>query len=76
MWWSEATQDMRLKMKRLIVDTKQLEIVTGGWVMTDEANSNYYSIIEQMVLGHESRLKTHIDPSIQLKHGWSIDPFG
>jgi hypothetical protein len=24
-----------------------------GWVMTDEANSNYYSIIEQMVLGHE-----------------------
>ena len=45
MWWSEATQDMRLKMKRLIFDTKQLEIVTGGWVMTDEANSNYYSII-------------------------------
>jgi hypothetical protein len=36
MWWSQATQDMRLKMKRLIVDTKQLEIVTGGWVMTDE----------------------------------------
>ncbi len=26
MWWSQATQDMRLKMKRLIVDTKQLEI--------------------------------------------------
>jgi alpha-mannosidase II len=75
MWWTQATQDMRLKMKRLIVDTKQLEIVTGGWVMTDEANSNYYSIIEQMVLGHEW-LKTHIDPSVQPKHGWSIDPFG
>ena len=66
MCWSQATQDMRLKimMKRLIVDTKQLEIVTGGWVMTDESNSNnYFSIIEQTVLGHEW-LKTHIDASV------------
>ena len=63
MWWSQSTQDMRLKIKRLIFDTKQFEIVTGGWVMTDEANSNYYSIIEQMVLGHEW-LKTHIDASV------------
>jgi len=49
MWWSQAPIDMRDKMRNLIVKTKQLEIVTGGWVMTDEANSNYYSIIEQMV---------------------------
>ena len=75
MWWSHANKDMRDKMRHLIVETKQLEIVTGGWVMTDEANSNYYSIIEQMVLGHEW-LKTNIDPSIQPKYGWSIDPFG
>ena len=44
MWWSQASTEMRQKMRDLIVKTKQLEIVTGGWVMTDEANSNYYSI--------------------------------
>ncbi len=38
--------------------------------MTDEANSNYYSIIEQMVLGHEW-LKTHIDAQhLQLEFKW------
>jgi alpha-mannosidase II len=43
--------------------------------MTDEANSNYYSMIEEMVVGHEW-LKTNIDPSIQPTYSWSIDPFG
>ena len=32
LWWNEASEEMRRKMKRLIVETKQLEIVTGGWV--------------------------------------------
>lgn len=75
LWWEQASNDMRAKMKRLIVETKQLEIVTGGWVMTDEANSYYYATIEQMIQGHEW-LKANIDPSLRPKHGWSIDPFG
>ena len=75
LWWSKASEEMRNKMKRLIVDTKQLEIVTGGWVMTDEANSYYYAMIEQMVEGHEW-LKNNIDPSVRPTYGWSIDPFG
>ncbi len=39
LWWSQADGQMKRKMKRLIVETKQLEIVTGGWVMNDEAST-------------------------------------
>jgi len=75
LWWAQASDEMKKKMRRLIIETKQLEIVTGGWVMTDEANTNYYAMIEQMVEGHEW-LKNNIDASIRPTYGWSIDPFG
>ncbi len=75
LWWNQASDEMKEKMRKLIIDTKQLEIVTGGWVMTDEANSHYYAMIEQMIEGHEW-LKSNIDISIRPTHGWSIDPFG
>ena len=43
--------------------------------MNDEANSFYYSMIEQMIEGHEW-LKANIDSTIIPEFGWSIDPFG
>ena len=52
MWWTEQPLEIQQKVKALVTNG-QLEIVTGGWVMNDEANSNYYAIIEQLVLGHE-----------------------
>ncbi|XP_050305536.1 alpha-mannosidase 2 [Anthonomus grandis grandis] len=72
MWWDELEEDNREIVRRLIKNN-QLEIVTGGWVMNDEANSHYISIIHQLSEGHEW-LKKHLNYT-PVSH-WSIDPFG
>uniref|UniRef100_A0A914MZ54 mannosyl-oligosaccharide 1,3-1,6-alpha-mannosidase n=1 Tax=Meloidogyne incognita TaxID=6306 RepID=A0A914MZ54_MELIC len=72
LWWSKQTNKIREKVKQLLING-QFEIVTGGWVMTDEANAHYYSIIMELFEGHEF-LKNQLD-YIPRNH-WSIDPFG
>ncbi|KAF2897124.1 hypothetical protein ILUMI_09045 [Ignelater luminosus] len=72
MWWEDLEQDQREIVKRLIRNN-QLEIVTGGWVMNDEANSHWISIMHQMTEGHQwLELNLNYTP----KSHWSIDPFG
>ena len=37
MWWQNAHPTRKTNLKKL-VDEGRFEILTGGWVMTDEAN--------------------------------------
>uniref|UniRef100_A0A0K0FV29 Alpha-mannosidase n=1 Tax=Strongyloides venezuelensis TaxID=75913 RepID=A0A0K0FV29_STRVS len=62
----------RQKIKKLLSD-KKLEIITGGWVMSDEANSHFFSQITELFEGHEF-LRNNLQ-YIPTNH-WSIDPFG
>lgn len=72
MWWEQQPERVRDNVRRL-VDRGQLEIVTGGWVMNDEANTHYFAMLEQMVEGHEwLKLNLGVKPN----NGWAIDPFG
>ena len=50
MWQSIASQERAAKMKQLL-QNGQIEIVTGGWVMNDEANTHYFAMIDQMIEG-------------------------
>ncbi|CAF0864430.1 unnamed protein product [Rotaria sordida] len=52
LWWDQATYDQRQLLKKLL-DNKQLEIVTGGWVMNDEANTHYFGMLDQLIEGHQ-----------------------
>lgn len=71
-WWEEA-HPSKQKMLRNLVQSGRLEITTGGWVMTDEANVHIYAMLDQLIEGHQwiwSNL------GIKPKSGWSVDPFG
>ena len=72
MWWNELEDDVKLQVRRLI-QREQLEIVSGGWIMADEATTHYLSVIDQLSEGHRwvmENLKT------KPVNSWAIDPFG
>ncbi|KAL8143291.1 hypothetical protein V2J09_016323 [Rumex salicifolius] len=71
-WWRDASETKKEALKNL-VKNGQLEIVGGGWVMNDEANSHYYAILEQMTEGNMWLNETI---GVVPKNAWAIDPFG
>uniref|UniRef100_A0A8C3B5H9 Alpha-mannosidase n=1 Tax=Cyclopterus lumpus TaxID=8103 RepID=A0A8C3B5H9_CYCLU len=71
-WWETADVHKQEAMRKLILGG-QLEIVTGGWVMTDEANVHYFAMIDQLIEGHQWMER---NLGITPRSGWAVDPFG
>ena len=72
MWWDTLSNAARANVTRIIA-SGQLEIVAGGWVMPDEANTHYYALLDQLIEGHQW-LEHNL--AIRPSSGYSIDPFG
>lgn len=64
--------DTRSTMKK-IIQRQQLELLTGGWVMPDEAVTSYFADIDQLIEGHQW---LHHFIGILPRRGWSVDVFG
>ncbi|KAJ8960726.1 hypothetical protein NQ318_020018 [Aromia moschata] len=71
-WWEEAHPSKQRALREL-VQSGRLEITTGGWVMTDEANVHLYAMVDQLIEGHQW-VWTNL--GVKPATGWSVDPFG
>ena len=72
LWWETLAPEEKEQVRSLL-RKGQLEMVTGGWVMNDEANTHLQAIVAQMVEGHEWLMRT---VGVIPRFGWAIDPFG
>lgn len=48
--WNSAHPTKRRLVQKLL-DEGRLEITTGGWVMTDEATSHIFAMVDQLIQG-------------------------
>ncbi|XP_076847851.1 alpha-mannosidase 2x isoform X1 [Brachyhypopomus gauderio] len=71
-WW-ESVDSLKQEAVRKLVQGGQLEFVTGGWVMTDEANAHYFAMIDQLIEGHQW---LEYNLGVRPCSGWAVDPFG
>ncbi|XP_030753915.1 lysosomal alpha-mannosidase-like [Sitophilus oryzae] len=73
-WWIKQSDNMKQEVIDY-VNNGQLEFISGGWSMNDEAATHYHSIIDQMTWGLR-RLNDTFGACGRPKIGWQIDPFG
>ncbi|CAO1425424.1 unnamed protein product [Diamesa serratosioi] len=72
-WYDSQHSKQTKDTVKKFVKRKQLEFVTGGWVMPDEANSHWYSVLQSLTEGQTWLKKTF---NITPVSSWAIDPFG
>ena len=72
-WYDAATSHQRQQAQRL-VSAGQITFSVGGWVMPDEATTDYPDLIETMSLGHQWIFETF--KGARARHGFQVDPFG
>lgn len=49
-WWESAHPSKQRALQKLVKEGR-VEITTGGWVMTDEANSHIFAMVDQLIEG-------------------------
>ena len=71
-WWRRQSEEIK-DIVRVLIAEDRLEIVNGGYSMSDEATPYFEDFINNMRSGHEFLFREFgVTPRI----GWSIDPFG
>ncbi|CAG9760144.1 unnamed protein product [Ceutorhynchus assimilis] len=73
-WWIKQHDIVKSRVRKLVYNG-QLEFISGGWSMNDEAVTHYQSIIDQMTWGLR-KLNETFGECGRPKIGWQIDPFG
>ncbi|XP_067673707.1 lysosomal alpha-mannosidase-like [Haliotis asinina] len=73
-WYNEQTEDMKKQVKRLI-DERRLELIIGGWSMSDSATTYYDDVIDQHTYGFQW-IQKELGECAMPKSGWHVDQFG
>ncbi|KAJ6251723.1 alpha-mannosidase [Anaeramoeba flamelloides] len=76
-WWADSTELQREQFRGL-VRSRQIELVLGGIVMSDDASVYYADDIDQLTEGHTWLKENVVHDQTELlpKSAWHIDPFG
>nr|APA33853.1 seminal fluid protein [Nilaparvata lugens] len=73
-WWTEQDEDLREEVQTLVREGR-LQLLHGGWCMSDEATPHYSALIDQMTLGLKFLNDTFGECALP-RVAWQIDPFG
>ena len=71
--WLKIHSEDKARIKKLI-EKGQLEIAGGGWIMHDEALTDFESVSRQIETGHSYLFEELGVKNIEV--AWQLDPFG